>query len=367
MAFQEVTRMHLRKQLAELVLVQGIPVAVAARQFGVSRVTAHMWVTRARDVGIAELAELSRRPKTVHSGVSPEAVARLLELKRERPTWGAKKLRAKLWPEDAPMSLRTADRELKKHGLTRLGYPRLGELCRFERGNPNELWQMDYKGVGRRPYAALSVIDDCTRFCVGFKVVSGTSSEPTFEALWDIFGDYGLPECFLTDNGAPFSSVNSLGPTPLQVKLWLLGIRTIQGRPYHPQTQGKVERFHLTAEQELGPLLRLANISDIDAAMQRFREDYNWERPHEALELRVPGARYANSKKPRPSKVPAHHIPEGSLARKVDAAGKIRYKTTWYRAGIGLIKQYVELRDENHGLAMYFANVRLGSLADLKV
>ena len=125
--------MHLRKQLAELVLVQGIPVAVAARQFGVSRVTAHMWVTRARDVGIAELAELSRRPKTVHSGVSPEAVARLLELKRERPTWGAKKLRAKLWPEDAPMSLRTADRELKKHGLTRLGYPRLGELCRFEK------------------------------------------------------------------------------------------------------------------------------------------------------------------------------------------------------------------------------------------
>ena len=101
--------------------------------------------------------------------------------------------------------------------------------------------------------------------------------------------------------------------------------------------------------------------------MQRFREDYNWERPHEALELRVPGARYANSKKPRPSKVPAHHIPEGSLARKVDAAGKIRYKTTWYRAGIGLIKQYVELREENHGLAMYFANVRLGSLADLKV
>lgn len=363
----ELTKMHGRQQLADLVLRQGVSVSEACRRLGVSRVTGHLWVSRARESGVSGLAEKSRRPHKVCAGAPEEAVEALLALKSERPSWGAKKLRAKLWPEGAPMSLRTADRELKRHGLTGHGPKRLEAPCRFERERPNELWQMDFKGVGQRSYEALSVLDDCTRFCVAFRPLPGLDWRTTFDALWDVFGEFGMPECFLTDNGAPFNSVRSLGPTPLQARLWLLGVRTVHGRPRHPQTQGKVERFHLTAEQELGPTLRLANVSDVEKAMAEFREDYNWERPHEAVGLRAPGTAYCCSTRKRPAKMPAHEIPEGSIARKVDASGKAVYKMQRYRAGVGLTGQHVEIRDEEHGQAMFFAGVRIASLEVLKV
>src|ERR1700694_2719882 len=98
----------------------------------------------------------------------------------------------------------------------------------------------------------LSVIDDHSRFCLGIIPVLKPRSEDVFSALWDLFGDFGLPDCILSDNGSCFNSARSLGgPTPFQARLWLLGIRTTHGRPYHPQTQGKVERFHRTMQQEL--------------------------------------------------------------------------------------------------------------------
>lgn len=363
----EVTRMHGRQLLADLVLRQGVSVAEACRRLGVSRVTGHLWVSRARESGVAGLCERSRRPHKVRAGAPSEAVEALLALKAERPGWGAKKLRAKLWPDEAPMSLRTADRELKRHGLTGKRGKAAEAPCRFERERPNELWQMDFKGVGRRSYEALSVLDDCSRFCVAFRPLPALDWRTTFAALWDAFGEFGLPESVLSDNGSPFNSVRSLGPTPLQARLWLLGVRTVHGRPFHPQTQGKVERFHLTAEQELGPLLRLADQGEVAKAMAAFREDYNWERPHEAVGLRPPGSQYRASARKRPSALPAHEIPEGAVARKVDASGKAVYKSQRYRAGKGLQGHYVEIREEGQGEAMYFAGVRIGALEALKV
>ena len=367
MPFLEVTRMHGRQLLADLVLRQGLSVSEACRRAGVSRVTGHLWVSRAREQGVASLQEKSRRPLRSHSSVPAEAVEALLAFKSERPGWGAKKLRAKLWPDCAPMSLRTADRELKRHGLTGQRPKAREAPCRFERGLPNELWQMDFKGVGRRPYEALSVLDDCSRFCLAFLPLPALDWRTTFEALWDVFGEFGLPDCVLADNGSPFNSVRSLGPTPLQARLWLLGVRTAHGRPFHPQTQGKVERFHLTAEQEVGPVLRLAGIAQVAEAMEAFRRDYNWERPHEALGLRPPGPAYAPSERKRPAKLPGHEMPQGALSRKVDGCGTVHYKSQRFQAGHGLAGQHVEIRDEEDGKAMFFAGVRIASLQRLKV
>lgn len=359
--------MQNRRRLAHLVLVEGWSISEACREFGVSRPTGRLWLERARKSGIAGMEEVSRRPKHIPRSTDSQVQAKLLALKAERPRWGAKKLLAKLWPQGAPIALRTADRILERHGLTGKGAAPLEEPCRFERESPNELWQMDFKGVGKRSYEALSVIDDCTRFCLCFAPLTDLRSETTFQALWNLFGEYGLPERFLTDNGAPFNSVRGHGPTPLQAKLWLLGISTSHGRPGHPQTQGKVERFHLTAEQELGSVLKTSDMSAIQRAMEAFRQDYNWERPHEAIQLKVPGSRYVNSARRRPVKMPHHEIPEGAISRKVDESGKIVYNMQRYRAGKGLRGQYVELREELEGLAMFFAGVRIAALEHLKV
>lgn len=365
MCFAEVTKMQSRQSLVSLIVHQRVSVSEACRMLGVSRPTAYKWLERAERVGLEGLHEESRKPRISPKATPAAAEARLLELKDEHPTWGAKKLVSR-WPGGAPVSLRTADRILKRHG--KVGQCRRGVAAiRFEREECNELWQMDFKGVGQRGYGALSVIDDCSRFCLGFDPLVDRRAGTTFEALWRIFGEFGMPACILSDNGAPFNSVRGEGPTPLQAKLWLLGIRTIHGRPYHPQTQGKVERFHGTAERDIGPLLRLASMEDVARAMAHFRHEYNWIRPHEALEMASPGQVYAPSVSSRPSQLPRHQLPEGAQSRKVDASGKFSFKSVTYRAGKGLSGQYVEIREEEADEGVYFAGVRFASLHQVRV
>ena len=358
--------MQCRQRLAYLVLSEGWSVSEACRDAGVSRATGHLWLDRAKAFGISGMSEVSKRPKRIPRQTDVSIEEPLLALKAQRPRWGAKKLLAKLWPDGAPICLRTADRILKRHGLVGTPGSPLAEPRRFERPSPNDLWQMDFKGVGRSGYEAFSVVDDCSRFCLCFRPLPDLRSQTTFEALWDIFGEFGMPDRLFSDNGAPFNSVKSQGPTPLQAKLWLLGIPTSHGRPRHPQTQGKVERFHLTAEQELGPVLRLADMSTVREAMASFREDYNWERPHEAIGLKVPGSRYTASTRIRPGKMPKHEIPEGAVSRKVDSSGMIVYKSRYYRAGSGLAREYVELREGPEGLVMFFAGIPIAPLDNRK-
>jgi transposase InsO family protein len=313
------------------------------------------------------MAESSRRPLRFVRSTCTEVQEALLALKAERPNWGAKKLLAKLWPQGAPICLRTADRILSRHGLVGNIARPAHEPCRFERQSPNQLWQMDFKAVGTRRFEAFSVLDDCTRFCLCLSPLTDLRSQTTFQALWNLFGEYGMPERLLSDNGAPFNSVRSLGPTPLQARLWLLGIPTSHGRPRHPQTQGKVERFHRTVEQEIGQILRKGDIGQVQEAMGSFRQDYNWERPHEAIHLQVPGARYCPSPRVRPESMPKHEVADGALKRKVDSSGKIVYRMRSYRAGTGLAGEYVELREEQNDLAIFFAGIRIGSLTQLQL
>jgi len=367
MPFTEVSKMDRRRKLASLVLSDGVKVAEACRAMGVARPTGHLWVGRAREVGLGAMREESRRPHSSPTATSEETVRALLDLKAARPSWGAKKLLAKLWGDEAPLCARTADRILARNGLVGRAHPRLPDPVRFERERPNELWQADFKAVGRRDYGALSVLDDRSRFCVRFAPLPDLGWRATLAAMWDAFGEYGLPDAFLFDNGAPFGSAHSHGPTPLEARLWLLGVRTLHGRPYHPQTQGKVERFHGTAELEIGADLRNGSPERVAAAMEAFRLDYNWERPHEALDMRTPGSVYEPSPRKRPAKIPDHELPEGAVSRKVDASGKAVYRMRRYRAGKGLVGQRVEIRDEERGRAMYFAGVRIGDLEALEV
>lgn len=364
MPFREVLAIDERRLLAVRVLEEGWSLSAACRASGVSRPTGRKWVKRARKEGIAALAERSRRPLSSPSRTSQELREELFALKERYPGFGAKKLAALL---EGRLSVRTIGRLLAEKGL-----PCRQETCdqapqRFERETPNELWQADLKGLPRRcPFEALSVLDDSSRFLLTLSALPDQTLASIWSALWEAFGEYGLPQCLMTDNGPAFRNNGTWRPSAFDARLMLLGVRPSHIRAYHPQTQGKVERFHGTLQRDLGPKLARASLEEASGMLASYRDFYNWERPHEALGQRKPGSAYAASTRKRPERLPGHEIPSGAHARKVDAQGFFSFEGTLYKAGKGMAGQHVAIlsRDEDGERIVSFAGFTLGTLPD---
>jgi transposase InsO family protein len=221
---------------------------------------------------------------------------------------------------------------------------------------------MDFKGTPRGyRYVPFSVVDDCSRFCLALEPLRSQASEFVWGHLWDVFGEYGLPDCLLCDNA--FNNNRGYGPTQLQARLWRLGVGTTHGRPSHPQTQGKVERFHRTLEEEYHGLLYQHSLEAARIAFRELRFDYNWERPHQALGMRKPGPVYTPSRRKRPDCLPPIIVPEGAVTRKVDIEGKIHYHGRRLMAGRGLIGEWVEIRHAPNGEPIvYYAGMPMRNL-----
>jgi transposase InsO family protein len=361
--------MDSRLLLVHRVLIEGSSVALAARLAGVSRETAYRWIRRAKEVGLDELCEHSRRPHNSPFETAPEVVAALLALKKRYPLFGPLKLCALL---DAPLHPRTAARILKRHGYSQPKQLVPEEvLQRFERSQSNELWQMDFKGLKRRGqgYEILSILDDATRCCLALRALPDQRLVSVWETLWSLFGEVGLPHEVLSDNGPAFGSGGVWRLSKLDAMLLRLGIRPTHGRPYHPQTQGKVERFHGTLQQEVGPDLYAPTLEEAEQRLEQFRTFYNWQRPHQALDQKFPGSLYRPSLRPRPSALPEPHYPEGSFLRRTEQDGYFQFKGQGYRAGKGLARQTIAIRECNTTgvLEVYFCDVKLATLDDLKV
>jgi transposase InsO family protein len=342
--------------MASRVLVDGLSVSAAAREAGVSRTTARLWVGRARAGGTDKMPAPSRRPLHSPNRTDEEIVRRILEMKERHPTWGARKLIPLLWPEGAPVCERTVDRILAREGKSQARSPAPVAVGRFERETPNELWQMDFKGLGENPppYKILSILDDASRFLVGLERIEAATGALVFEALWRVFGEYGVPEAILSDNEHCFHSRRSQGPSYLEARLWRLGVRTLHGRPGHPETQGKVERFHRTLGDAVGSEV-LRNGDHVEKALREFREEYNWVRSHDSLGKVPPGTRYAWALKRRPEKLPEASLPKGAEARKVGAEGRFTRKGIHYRVGRGLAGETVGLLQKEGELWIHYA------------
>ncbi len=360
--------MQERQRLAALVLEGGMSVSAAARECSVSRPTAQLWVRRARIEGIENLAAVSRRPHRLRTPTPSLLAEEVLNLRSQHPYWGAAKLQAVLWPSagEAPMCVRTIERILQRAGRTQPSAP-LPPVQRFERSGCNELWQMDFKGLeacwGYRP---LSLLDDCSRFCLALAPLQNRGTESVWNVLWKLFGEYGLPQEILCDNGDCWGN-SGQGPTPLAARLWRLGIKTTHGRVRHPQTQGKVERFHRTLEIEGWELLRHDDFQTAQLSCEQLRQHYNWLRPHEALGQAKPGAVYMVSPRKRPPTLPAPQAAPGAHLRKVGATGLVSFRGRDYRAGRGLGGESVEIREEESGAALFYANRRIASLKQVEV
>jgi transposase InsO family protein len=357
-----------RRRLVSLVLENGWSVAAAAREIKVSRQAAYLWLKRAKESGIAGIQELSRTPKSFPSAASEEIVKQVLALGEIHPYWGSRKLHALLWPGgEAPVCERTVARILARAG--RRGQPphkAKAAPIRFERENANDLWQTDLKKVGHRRHRsdALSVLDDATRFSVALEEVPDQTLESIKLVLWEAFGEYGLPLQMLSDNGSAFRNNATWRWSKFDLWLMLLGIKSIHGKPYHPQTQGKVERFHGTIEKEV----RFEKGCNVQAELDPFRVRYNWVRPHESLERRTPGSVYKPSTRKRPDTMPEPFFPGGSVLRRAGDGGIISYKGEKYKLGRAFEGLPVGIKEADPGiLKLYWGEFALAPLEDLRV
>ncbi len=250
--------------------------------------------------------------------------------------------------------------------LGRAGEPRTRPWQRFERTLPNELWQADFKGhfptqSGERCHP-LTVIDDHSRFSLVLSAERNETGLTVQTAFTRAFARYGLPEAILCDNGAPWGGG---AYTALTVWLLRLGVRVYHGRPYHPQTQGKGERFHRTLNQDLISRHTWRDLEHCAHAFVQFRSEYNCTRPHDSLDEETPISRYRPSPRSLPSALPPIEYPLHFTQRIVHPSGVIMFGGQTWMIGRAFRSLPVGLRPSPHtdGLwDVFFNQLRLGSI-----
>jgi transposase InsO family protein len=306
-----------------------------SQEFGIHRSTGWRWRKRLEQVGcIEELGEHSRRPRRSPNQTSAAVEQRILELRREHG-WGALKLATLLKREGLVISVATIHRVLVRHGAIRAEDSNRPAFQRFERDAPNQLWQMDFKGIKDRIAARhgtiypLSILDDHSRFLIGLFALAEPTGSTTLNCLERAFEHYGVPEAMLMDHGTPWwSTSNGHGLTQVSVALMKQGIRLYFSGIGHPQTQGKVERLHRTMEQSIAR--NREQCSSWEAWSERFREEYNHLRPHQALAMEVPAARYQPSARAYQKDPPPWDYESGAEVVRLNSKGCVHYQQERY-------------------------------------
>jgi transposase InsO family protein len=350
---------ELRIAFVHAVRTAGRPVTRAAEDFGISRKTAYKWL--ARFEAQQPLDNGSRRPHHSPNRTADSLEAAALAV-RDQFGWGPRKIHAYLANNQQPTpSIRTIANILRRRQRIPPATPRPTDCQRFERGTPNELWQLDFKGwieVERQKVSPLTILDDHSRFLLALRPCTDLTMRSAWGALWDAFGEYGLPEAVLCDNafGAP-SCPGSRGVSWFESRLLRLGVRPIHGRPYHPQTQGKVERLHGTLVREVYPRLDTGSLAAFTAGLDRWRRGvYNPLRPHEALGDQAPVTRWRPSSRCRPKELPAVIYPPGAILRRVGSNGLFEYRRGRILAGQGLAGEPVRVEESDGCVVVFYCS-----------
>lgn len=330
-----------RAEFVSLALVEGANIRELCRRFQVSAKTGYKWLQRHREYGAAGLGDRSRRPQGSPHVTGAEMTGEVIELRRKHPSWGGRKLKRRLEDlgrEGVP-SASTITEILRRHQLlTNPMSTNPPATQRFEHAHPNDLWQMDFKGHigvtrGGRCHP-LTVLDDHSRYALALQACENEQGETVQRILIELFRRYGMPRRMLMDNGSPWGDSGGEPWTRLTVWLLRLGVSVTHGRPYHPQTQGKEERFHRTLLVEVLRDRSFQDVPDCQAAFDPWRRIYNHERPHEALGLAVPASRYRVSGRSYPEQLPAVEYDTGTEVRQVNRdTGRISFQMRQVRIG----------------------------------
>ncbi len=363
MSWETKTVMEQRKQFVLEASVEDANISALCRQYGISRKTGHKWINRA-GMGLP-LCDQSRRPNRQPSKTADNIEQEIIQLRLQHPSWGGKTIRAALEAagvEGLP-SDKTCCNIIKRNGLVDPAESAKHKAFqRFEKGRCNEMWQADFKGDfllgdGVRCYP-LTILDDHSRFSIRIDPKSSPSGVKDSFIL--AFQEYGLPDSVLSDNGPQFAGPHK-GLSFFERFLMDLDIRPIHGRPIHPQTQGKIERFHRTLKQEA---LRTtpATMAEAKARLENWRWLYNEVRPHHALGMKPPASIYTASSRPYDKPKP-YVYEDGAKLIKVNNWGYLRFGHIRLFLSEAMADTRVEIRfDENDTFSVLYRNYKIASV-----
>ena len=290
-------------------LLDGEPMAQLCRAFGISRKTGYKIFTRYKEHGLEALTDRSRRPVRYANQLPPQVESLIVSLKRDKPHWGARKIREllvrRLAGDVRIPAKSTIHAVLHRHGLVKeAGRPRHRATgTPLSTGAaPNDLWCADFKGefkLGNGQYCyPLTVTDHASRFLLLCEALESTREDWAITAFEQLFQERGLPEAIRSDNGVPFASPNALFNLSKLSVWWLrLGIAIERIKPGQPQQNGRHERMHLTLKQEATRPPGLNSLQQ-QARFDAFQQEFNTDRPHEALAMKCPAEVYSASTRP---------------------------------------------------------------------
>lgn len=370
MPWKECSPMSQRREFVTIALLHDRTFTELCDAYGISTKTGYKWLGRHREQGPAGLEDRSRCPHGSPNR-TPEAMEEaILALRQTHPAWGGRKLRRRLTDlgyTRVPVPS-TITEILRRNGLIRPEESAKRQAFqRFEREEPNALWQMDFKGdfpveSAVRCYP-LTVLDDHSRFSVGLQACPDQRADTVRPLLIELFRRYGLPWAMLMDNGPPWGHE---GDFYTRFAAWLirLGVTVIHSRPYHPQTLGKDERFHRTLKHEVLSRESFRDLVHCQLRFDHWREIYNHQRPHDSLQLQVPAARYHCSSRPFPEQLEPIDYGQGTLVRKVQHNGEISYRNRYIMVGRAFHGYPVALRetDVDGVMDIYFCHQRVTTL-----
>ena len=341
--------MTLRQEFLSLAQQVGANFSQLCRRFGISRKTGYKWRRRYREKGVTGLADRSCRPQRSPRRSKPAIEEKVLAI-RDQYGWGARKIKACLERAGhGPLAKSTVHSILLRHERVTNVPEKTGRTSqRFEQERPNQLWQMDFKGhfrLGNQERChPLTVLDDHSRYSLCLQACRNEQTATVQQQLTAAFRRYGLPERMLMDNGPPWGNDLLHRFTPLTVWLLRLGIAVSHGRPYHPQTQGKDERFHRTLKIEVLAQRVFADFEHMQSRFDDWRHCYNHIRPHEALGMEVPASRYEPSPRSFPEQLPPIDYGTIDHVRKVREGGRISFRRREFRVGKAFRGYAVALR-----------------------
>jgi transposase InsO family protein len=285
---------------------------------------------------------------------------RIIEL-REEYGWGGRNLRDVLAEEGVVVSAATVDRVIARNGLIREHDKQRSATRRFQRATPNELWQMDFKGEYRLPGGTcwpLSIIDDCSRYSIGLFGLRGTDANQVSERIVSCFERFGLPDEILMDHGTPwYATSHPNGLSRIRVLLLKQGVRPTFSGVGHPQTQGKVERFHRTLSHHLkwrGVPQKFDAMCD---ELAKFRQIYNEVKPHNSLDRRTPAQCYHPSSRRYDPSPPDWVYPPGAAVKKLTPRGTLHWQGHLYFVSQALPSEHVWCRQIDQRLLVVYRDI----------
>lgn len=346
--------------------------AELCRRHHISRPTGYKWIRRYREKGLQGLEDRSHRPRSCPHATSQPVVDRILAIRKKRG-WGAKKIRAKLERDpsiDPVPSIDTIGRILQRHGCVEARKPR---RRRTSPGpplpilpEPNATWTADFKGEFRTQDGKLcfplTVQDGHSRFLLECRGLLRLDLQATVRRFRHVFRDVGLPRRIRTDNGHPFASTAIAGLSQLSVWWISLGIVPELIEPGKPQQNGRHERMHRTLKERTASPPR-GNLRSQQLRFDQFRRVYNYERPHEALQMETPAALYRPSSRPFTDRPDPLEYPGHFEIRRVSGDCTLRWNGRKVFVSSLLKKRSVALEQVGDGVwSVFFGPVHLGWL-----